>query len=493
MGTSSIYEDIAKRTGGNVYVGVVGPMRCGKSTFIKKFMETAVIPNITDENALKRAVDELPQSAGGKTVMTTEPKFIPENAVPVEIGAVKLNVKMVDCVGFAVEGAEGTLENGKPREVMTPWSESPIPFEEAAELGTEKVISDHSTVAVMVTTDGSFGELPRENFIPSEERIAWELKKANKPFVIVLNCKDPSSDEAEALAMSLEEKYGSPVALVSCLDINMADIENILGMLVFEFPVRELEYTMPDWIGGVGEGHWLRDALIEEIRKLSCGVVKLSDAAGMNRTSENSSGTVKMTVTPGDILLGEGKVSLSLSLDDALFYTVIEELTSFKIENRGELLSKLCELSKIGSVFEKYRSAINDVERCGYGIVMPSVTDMELDEPEMVKQQGSYGVKLRAGATSIHLIKTRIETEVSPIVGTEKQSEDLVSHLLSEFENDASLLWDSNIFGKSLYELVNEGLHAKLLNMPDESRQKIADTLSRIINEGSQGLICIIL
>ena len=491
MSSNSIYEDIAKRTGGNVYVGVVGPMRCGKSTFIKKFMETAVIPNISDENELRRAVDELPQSAGGKTVMTTEPKFVPENAVAIEVGSVKLNVKMVDCVGYNVEGAEGAYEDGKPREVMTPWDDKPMPFEEAAELGTEKVIKDHSTVAVLVTTDGSFGEIPRDKFVPAEERIAWELRSAGKPFVVVLNCADPENESSEKLAYSLEEKYGAPVALVNCVDINMSDIEHILGMVIFEFPVNELEYELPDWIGALDNEHSLRLSLINAVRKCSVGITKLSEAAAIAGTVEEND--TRVTFKSGEVSLGDGRVKIAAALDESLFYSVIEDLTSYKIKNRADIISKLCELSKIGKEFEKYSSAIEDVERCGYGIVMPSVTDMELDEPQIVKQQGSYGVKLRAGATSIHLIKTKIETEISPIVGTEKQSEDLVKHILSEFENDASLIWDSNIFGKSLYELVNDGLHAKLLNMPDDSRQKIADTLSRIINEGSQGLICIIL
>lgn len=489
--SDSIYSDIAKRTGGGIYVGVVGPQRCGKSTFIKKFMESAVIPNIKDENELKRAVDELPQSAGGKTVMTTEPKFVPENAVSIDVGAVSLKVKMVDCVGYGVEGAEGAFEDGKMREVMTPWSEKPMPFDEAAELGTKKVICDHSTVAVLVTCDGSFGDIPRENFVSAEERVVSELKAASKPFVTVLNCKDPENENSEKLGMMLEEKYNAPVALVNCTEIDMADIENILGMLVFEFPISEAEYIMPDWVSALDFASPIYRAVVKSALASAGKLSKLSDAARIDETSDV--GGYEVTLETEKISLGDGRAVIGVSLDDGLFYSAIGDATGYGVKNRADIMRKLCETAKIAEEYEKYASAIADVERCGYGIVMPSVSDMELCEPEIVKREGSYGVRLRAGATSVHLIKTKIETEISPIVGTEKQSEELVGHLLEDFENDSSLIWDSNIFGKSLYELVKDGLHAKLLNMPEDSRGKIADTLSRIINEGSQGLICIIL
>lgn len=423
--------------------------------------------------------------------MTTEPKFVPENAVGIEVGSVKLNVKLVDCVGYNVEGAEGAYENGKIREVMTPWSEDPIPFDKAAEIGTEKVIKDHSTVAVLVTTDGSFGDLGRENFIPAEERIAAELSASGKPFITILNCKDPENENSERLGLSLEKKYGAPVALVNCTDIDMSDIENILGMLLYEFPLCELEFKLPDWLCALDKEHTLRSLMIKAIENILPGTNKLSDVTAIDKNVDENGLLIKFKNC--SVSLGEGKACIETSLDESVFYSVIEEMTSYNIKNRADILRKLIELSKLSDEFDKYSDAIRDVERCGYGIVMPTVDDMELEEPEIVKQQGSYGVKLRAGAASVHLIKTKIETEVCPIVGTEKQSEELIEHLLSEFENDASLIWDSNIFGKSLYELVKDGLHTKLLNMPDDSRAKIADTLSRIINEGSQGLICIIL
>ena len=488
MKSTSIYEDIAKRTGGDVYIGVVGPVRSGKSTFIKKFMDAAVIPNIKDESERGRALDELPQAAGGKTIMTTEPKFIPEHSVTVEVGNAHARVRMVDCVGYVVEGAEGVTEDGQARMVMTPWSESAMPFEEAAEFGTKKVITEHSTVAVLVTTDGSIGDIPRDSYIPAEERCVAELKEYAVPFVIVLNSAQPDSERAEALAMSLEEKYSSPVALVSCAELDRTDADQILGMLTFEFPVREIVFDVPDWTATLPEDHHLRTEILEEVKRVAETTSRLSDASCIKFGDGE-----RITASAYDVSLGDGVALVRVSVDDSLFYEVIGELTSFTAASRAELLSKLVSLSDMEAEFEKYREAIEDVERLGYGIVMPSVSEMELEEPEIVKQNGSWGVRLRAKAPSVHLIKADIETEIRPVVGTEEQSEELVSHLLSEFEADASAIWDSGIFGKSISDLVNEGLHSKLNNMPEDARARLSETLSRIINEGSQGLICIIL
>lgn len=494
MKNTGIYEDIAKRTNGDIYIGVVGPVRCGKSTFIKKFMDTVVIPNIKDENERARATDELPQSAGGKTIMTTEPKFIPENSVSVEIGNAHMNVKMVDCVGYMVKGAEGNTEDGRARMVSTPWDTEPIPFEEAAEKGTQRVIGEHSTVAVLVTCDGTFGDIPRDSFIPAEERIAAELKALSKPFVIILNSSRPDNENSVALAMSLEEKYGAPVALVSCLELDRDDIEQIISMLTFEFPINEMTFELPDWTDSLPTDHWLRQSLIDTVKTVAEKTSKLSDVAYIN-SEEISTGDREVQIGAGayDVNLGEGKAYVRLTLDESLFYRMIRELCDVTVSNKGELLAKLKELSEAGAELDKFREAIDQVERCGYGIVMPTVSEMELEEPEIIKQQGAYGVRLHAGAPSIHLIKTRIETDINPIIGTEKQSEELVKYLLAEFEKDGSKIWESNMFGRSLYELVSDGLHAKLTNIPDDARVKIGDTLSKIINEGSQGLICIIL
>lgn len=492
MRDTTIYEDIARRTGGDIYIGVAGPVRCGKSTFIKRFMEAAVVPNITDENVRARTVDELPQSAGGKTVMTTEPKFIPEQSVEVDIGNAHLKVKMVDCVGYMINGALGGEEDGSVRMVYTPWDEGPVPFESAAEKGTEKVIKEHSTVGIVVTTDASFGDLPRDAFIPAEERVISEMKEMGKPFVIVLNSATPDSEASEALAVSLEKKYSAPVALVNCTELDRTDVEQIIGMLTFEFPITEMTFELPDWIGGLPLEHRLREELIERVREvcLECG--KLYDAAYLEGKGSEGDG-VRVGFSTKEVDLGEGKAYIALGLDEDLFYKVINELSGFEINDKGELLKKLCELSGVLKEYLRFKNAIDEVERTGYGIVMPDVRDLELEKPEIVKQQGSWGVRLHAGAPSVHLIKTNIETEINPIVGTEQQSEDLVRYLLSEFENDPDSIWESNIFGKTLYELVNEGLHNKLANMPADARLKIGDTLSKLINEGCGGLICIIL
>lgn len=489
MKSTSIYEDIAKRTGGDVYIGVVGPVRTGKSTFIKKFMEAAVIPNIKDESERARALDELPQAAGGKTIMTTEPKFIPERAVTVDVGAAHARVRMVDCVGYVVDGAEGVTEEGEARMVMTPWSEEALPFERAAEFGTKKVITEHSTVAVLVTTDGSIGDIPRDSYIPAEERCASELKEYEVPFVIVLNSAEPDSERAESLAMSLEEKYRAPVALISAPSLDRTDADQILGMLTFEFPIREITFQIPDWTSSLPDDHHLRLEIKDAVAKIAESTHRLSDASCIKLDGDDG----RLSASAYDVSLGDGTALVKLTVDDGLFYDVIGELTSFTAKSRAELLSKLISLSDMEREFEKYREAIEDVERIGYGIVTPSVSEMELEEPVIVKQNGSWGVKLRAKAPSVHLIKADIETEIRPVVGTEQQSEELVGHLLSEFEADASAIWDSGIFGKTISDLVNEGLHTKLNNMPEDARVRLSETLSRIINEGSEGLICIIL
>ncbi len=490
MKSTGIYEDIAKRTGGDIYIGVVGPVRTGKSTFIKKFMDVAVIPNIKDENERARALDELPQAAGGKTIMTAEPKFIPEHSVNIDVGAAHARVRMVDCVGYVVEGAEGTTEDGAARMVSTPWSEEAMPFEEAAEFGTGKVITEHSTVAVLVTTDGTIGDIPRDSYIPAEERCVAELKEYGVPFVIVLNSSEPESERAEALALSLEEKYSIPVALISCAALDRTDADGILGMLTFEFPIRELTFTLPDWMASLPDEHRLKRLILDEVRGAAEATRRLADAGTIKVAPPDAPG---ISAGEADISLGEGKATIKIELDDSLFYEVIGEMTSFNAGGRAELLQKLVELSEMQGEFEKYRDAIADVERLGYGIVMPGVFEMELEEPEIVKQNGSYGVRLRASAPSVHLIKADIKTELRPLVGTEQQSEELVKSLLADFEGDRSAIWDSNIFGKSLYDLVNEGLHSKLTNMPEDARHRLSETLSKIINEGSQGLICIIL
>ena len=504
MTGSEIYRDIATRTGGDIYIGVVGPVRTGKSTFIKKFMETVVIPNIAGEHDKIRARDELPQSAGGRTVMTTEPKFIPDEAVQITVGDCgRVNVRMIDCVGYLVPDAIGNTENGTPRMVHTPWSEEPIPFDDAAEMGTRKVITDHSTIGMLITTDGSFGDIPRESYIDAEERVAREMQEIGKPFAVILNSTDPASAAAERLALDLENKYGAPVALVNCTELNGEDIAHILHMLLMEFPIREIRLRMPPWTSALDSGHWLYQAIEETALKTARMITKVgqipqtyTDAlctALRSCLQENGEENTALDVQVDGIDLGCGVAEIGLGLPQSLYYKIIGEWTGLDIHSERELLSALRTLSDAKREYDKYAAAIRELDENGYGIVMPDVDSLKLEEPEIVKQAGGYGVRLRASAPSVHMIRASIETEINPIVGTEQQSEELVRNLLRDFEEDPKQIWESNLFGKSLYELINDGLHAKLAHMPDDARQKLGETLSRVINEGSGGLICIIL
>ena len=488
----NIYRDIAERTGGNIYLGVVGPVRTGKSTLIKRFMETLVIPNIVDPYDRERAKDEMPQSAAGRTVMTTEPKFIPDTAVEVSIADnATFKVKMVDCVGYIVPDALGHIENGAARMVMTPWSDDPLPFGDAAEIGTRKVITDHSTIGLVVTTDGTIGEIARENYAEAEERVINELKAFNKPFVIVLNSADPNSNFSVNLGNELETKYNAPVALVNCLELNSEDIKGILEMVLLEFPVSEIEINIPRWITALDESHWLASSINESIFKCADTVNKIGDI------KESFNGLIYNEFIKDmrieNINLGTGNAAIELKLLDSLYYKIMGELTGFDISDEEELIKLMKDLSRVKSEYDKISAALREVNESGYGIVTPDIDDLRLEEPEIFKQSGSYGVRLRASAPSIHMIKADIETEINPMVGSEQQSEELVRFMLREFEEDPRKIWESNIFGKTLHELVTEGLHTKLSHMPDDARIKLSETLQRIINEGSGGLICIIL
>ena len=492
MSEHSIYKDIAARTGGDVYIGVVGPVRSGKSTFIKRFMEALVLPNMDEGYDRDRARDEMPQSAAGKTVMTTEPKFIPDDGVTISLDDCKqLRVKMVDCVGYIVEGALGTVENGEPRMVRTPWQDEPMPFVEAAEMGTHKVITEHSTIGMLVTTDGTIGDIPRENYIEAEKRVVSELKALGKPFAVILNSAAPSSDQAISLAYELEAAYGVPVALVSCLELDAEDIRKILEMVLHEFPVAEIHVATPEWLSAIDSEHPIKCSLLESIRKCADGISKIGDVrAAVEGLSENE--YVK-SVTAECIDLGTGRAEFSLTMKDGLYYEVLSRLTGFDIDGEKTLISLLRKLSAMKQDYERVSVALRDADEKGYGIVMPDAGALKLEEPVIVKQAGGYGVRLRASAQSIHMIRANIETEISPIVGTEQQSEELIKYILREFEEDPGSIWESNMFGKSLYELVGEGVHAKLEHMPEDARLKLSETLERIINEGSGGLICILL
>lgn len=492
MGEHSIYGDIAKRTGGDIYIGVVGPVRSGKSTFIKRFMESMVLPNIKEGYDRERARDELPQSAGGRTVMTTEPKFIPDTAVTLEMGeGEQMRVKMIDCVGYIVPQALGTIEEGQPRMVRTPWQEDPMPFTEAAELGTSKVIREHSTIGMLISTDGTIGEIERDSYVLAEERLVKELKEIGKPFAMILNSSNPTNEKSIELGAHLEEKYGVPVALVNCLELDGEDIRSILEMVLCEFPVTEIRVKCPGWLLAIGENHPVKKSIYDSVCRCAQGVKRMGEVRdAFLPLSENEF----ISEYAFDIIdYGSGRAALSLECPRELYFKVICELTGFDVSEEEELIHLLKEYSEKKGEFDRIAEAVSDAEEKGYGIVMPDVNALRLEEPEIVKHSGGYGVKLRASAQSIHMIRANIETEINPIVGSEAQSEDLVKYLLEEFEEDPRKIWESNMFGKSLYELMNEGLHTKLDHMPEESRVKLSETLERIINEGSSGLICIIL
>ena len=492
MENYNIYQDIAGRTGGDIYVGVVGPVRTGKSTFIKKFMELSVIPNIKEEYKKERARDELPQSSNGRTIMTTEPKFIPNEAVEITVGDnIKFKTRMVDCVGYLIKNALGYMEGDLPRMVRTPWFNEEIPFEEAAELGTKKVINEHSTIGILVTTDGSVTDIPREEYIEAEERVVEELKIQGKPFVIILNTNKPNSNESIILSKELKKKYDVPVVAIDCANLREIDIGTILEKILLEFPISEIAINLPTWIDILNEEHWLKKSLIDIFKNNFKDISNLRQAESILKNFDDNEIIRKIIIK--EIKLDTGKIELEIDLEKDLFYKVLTEISGIQVEEEGDLFKIVAELSQSKKSYDKIAVALNDVKRKGYGIVTPNINELSLEEPEIIKQGSKFGVKLRAHAPSLHIIKADIETEISPIVGSEKQSEELVNYLMKEFEGNPTEIWKSNIFGKSLHELVNEGLQNKLYKMPEEAQCKLQETLEKIINEGSGGLICIIL
>ena len=489
---ADIYEDIARRTGGDIYIGVVGPVRTGKSTFIKRFMETLVLPRMEDGALRERATAELPQSAAGKTIMTTEPKFVPEKAAEVPLSDhTVMRVRLIDCVGYIVPSSLGYFENEQPRMVRTPWFDEEIPFNMAAEIGTGKVITDHSTIGLVVTTDGSISDIPREEYAEAEERVIQELEGLHKPFVVLLNARDPGSPAVQQLRAEMEAKYGRPVTAVNCMELDEAAITGIMREILYEFPLREMEVFLPRWILSLDTGHWLRSEVFGAVRQAAEPVEKLRD---VEKTAEALSGCEAVERAWIDRMdPGDGAARLQVTLKPRLFYQILGETTGVELQDESELIPKLKELAQCQKQYERLKGALDEVEATGYGIVMPEMNELRLEEPEIVKQGGKYGVRLRASAPSIHMMRADIQTEVSPIVGSERQSEELVMGLLKDFEEDPSKIWESNIFGKSLHALVNEGLRAKLGRMPQEARLKLAETIERIINDGCNGLLCLIL
>ncbi|MCC8048129.1 MAG: stage IV sporulation protein A [Oscillospiraceae bacterium] len=491
MSTASVYRDIACRTGGSVYIGVVGPVRTGKSTFIKRFMETLVIPHITDVYARERARDELPQSGSGRTIMTAEPKFVPEEAAVIALDdAASCAVRLVDCVGFMVSDAVGVTEGGAERMVMTPWHDEEIPISEAAEEGTRRVIADHSSLAVMVTTDGSICGIKRASYVEAEERTAAELSVSEKPYILLLNCAEPKSESAIVLAGELSAKYGVSCLPVNCAAMTEEDMTAVLGAVLYEFPLESVSIYLPEWLDALDNDCAVKSEVFASVLKSSRELYRLSDVEKMPcsvRECRYVSGA-KLT----GVNFGTGEAALTIDLPRSLYYDTISAESGFEIQNDGDLVQLLRSLAGLKTEYERVHDALEDVKKCGYGIVMPTPEEMRLAEPEIVRQGGRYGVRLKAGAPAIHMIQTDIETEVSPALGGEKASEEIVSFLLQGYEGDTSRIWESNIFGKSLYDIAEEGLTGKITRLPEATRNKLRETLQRIINEGSGGLICII-
>ena len=488
----NVLKDIATRTDGDIYIGVVGPVRTGKSTFIKRFMDLMVLPSVTNVYEKQRINDELPQSAEGKTIMTTEPKFIPNKAMHIDLGENgSAKIKMIDCVGYVIPESLGYEEGGETRMVKTPWSDESIPFSEAAETGTKKVISEHSTIGLVITTDGSIVDIDRQNYVQAEERVIKELKEINKPFVVLVNSRYPKSSAAMSLCDELSKKYSVPVMCTDCANISDGEITEILKTVLYEFPVSEISFKLPGWIKSLDRENEIKKSVIKAIRDYCQGVHSIRE---VRTNTENISGCEYISdARLCDLTPASGSAIVNVSIDERLFYKVLSESTGLQISSDYELMNVMKELSEAKSKYDKLEYALNEVREKGYGIVSPDMNELKLEEPEIVRQGNKYGVCLRASAPSIHMMRADINTEVSPIIGTEKQSEELVRYLLSDYEESPEKIWETNIFGKSLHELVNEDLQNKLSRMPEDARGKLRETVTKIINEGSGGLICIIL
>ena len=485
----NIYAEIAQRTGGNIYIGVVGPVRTGKSTLIKRIMESLVIPNIPDPYRRERARDELPQSGSGKTIMTAEPKFIPEEAVEISPdGTTRLRLRMIDSVGYMVDGAVGAMEDGHPRMVTTPWYDYEIPMTEAAELGTQKVMQEHCSIGLVVTTDGTITDIPRSDYESAEEKSILDMQQTKKPFLVVINSRFPQGEAALSLQQQLQEKYGVKACIADCQALGVEGIQLLLQELLYAFPLGQVKLYLPRWMDALEVDHPVKSGLYEALLACAGSIHTLEQAKAVLPMLQQVEQVQDVNVRQVD--LGTGTVECVITLPEKLFYEILGSKAGMEIENDGQLLQLLTELAAIRQEYNKVADALSAVRATGYGVVMPTAEEMTLQTPEVLRKGGNYGVKLKAGAPSIHMMRVDIDTEIAPMVGNEKQSADLISYLSSE---DPEKLWQSNIFGKSVYDLIQEGLNAKLLQLPEEVREKFRQTLQRIVNEGAQGLVCLIL
>lgn len=490
MDSFQLYKDMQARTNGEIYIGVVGPVRTGKSTFIKRFMDLLVLPAIEDENIRHRTTDELPQSASGTTIMTTEPKFVPKDAAEIKLSEdVNVKIRLIDCVGFMVEGASGHTENETERQVKTPWFEYEIPFTKAAAIGTQKVIHDHATIGIVVTTDGSIGELPRENYVEAEERTIQELKSIGKPYIILLNCKKPYTEEVKKLKETLETKYGVAVLPVNCEQLKEEDIHTMMRQILYEFPISEIEFYIPKWVEMLSREHRIKQDLLQTVRALMDTMGDIRSVVGV-QTKTESPYIEKVQVEK--IEMDTGKVRIRIQFDESYYYEVLSELTGTSIHGEYELIAVMKELSAMKKEYTQVKDAFADVKLKGYGVVSPKRDEIALEDPVIIKQGNKYGVKIHSQAPSIHMIRANIETEIAPIVGSEKQAQDLVDYIKAESETEEGV-WATNIFGKSVEELVMDGLRNKITKINEESQMKLQDTMQKIVNDSNGGLVCIII
>lgn len=491
MDNFNVYNDIKARTGGEIYIGVVGPVRTGKSTFIKRFMELMVLPEMGDPNVRERARDELPQSAAGKTIMTTEPKFIPKEAAQISLAeGLDVKVRLIDCVGFMVEGAAGHIENDTERLVKTPWFEAEIPFTEAAEIGTRKVINDHSTIGLVITTDGSFGDIKRGSYIAAEEKTIKELKNLKKPFLVLLNSMRPFSDETKELAKQMEEKYGVQVMPVNCEQLKKEDIKAVLEEILHEFPVAEIDFSIPKWMEILPRDHWLKAAVIQNVREMMKKIDHMRDAAAA-LPPEGGDAVKRIRITA--MKMDDGSIKADVEVDDSHYYQILSEYVGVPIDGEYQLMQTLRKLASMQQEYEKVGNAVSQVRLKGYGVVTPDRSEIMLDEPQIIRHGNKYGVKMKAQAPSINLIKAHIETEIAPIVGSEQQAEDLIRYIKENAGQSEEGIWSTNIFGKSIEQIVDDGIQAKISQMTEDCQMKLQDTLQKIINDSNGGMICIII